>query len=402
MERHLRLTENLIGDLKSPNEGAAIYCDDNLAGFGVRVSEGGTKSFVLTHGPRRKRETIGRVGIISLQDARAEAKRRLAEYTLGKEAITPIRWEDAVEEYLAEVQPQLKRRTFDDYEYYLSRYLRYGQTKLSALTPRDIREKIEKLSDTPAVKHRAFGVLRAFVGWAYRAHYIDHNPLARMKAPPPSRSRERVLNADEIKAIWCALDDDIYGRIVKLLLLTGQRRGEIAALTGSMIGDETITLPSEITKNGRLHVIPLGTMAASVLGRQRLPKTLYFPARGKATPFNGYSKAKRELDERCGVSDWTLHDLRRTFASGLASMGVPLHVIERLLNHVSGSFGGIVGVYQRYNFMPEMRNAIESWETHIADLVRKQETALLGCDAGKPNLHVYRTATVEDDTRVAN
>ena len=354
----------------SPNEGAAIYYDDNLAGFGVRVSEGGTKSFVLTHGPRRKRETIGRVGIISLQDARAVAKRRLAEYTLGKEEITPIRWEDAVEEYLADVRPQLKRRTYKDYEYYLGHYLRYGQTKLSALTPRDIREKIENLSDTPAVKHRTFGVLRAFLGWAYRAHYIEHNPLARMKAPPPSRSRERVLSDAEIKAIWNALDDAIYGRIVKLLLLTGQRRGEIAALTGSMIGTDTITLPSENTKNGRLHVIPLGATAASVLGRQRLPKTLYFPARGKSTPFNGYSKAKKDLDERCGVSDWTLHDLRRTFASGLASLGVPLHVIERLLNHVSGSFGGIVGVYQRYNFMPEMRSAIQLWETHIEALMR--------------------------------
>ena len=159
----MRLTENTIRELPSPSKGAAIFHDDSLPGFGVRVSEGGTKSFVLAHGPRRKRETIGRFGI-SIQDARGEAKRRLAEYTLGKESITPIRWEDAVEEYLAEVRPQLKHRTYDDFEYYLGHYLRYGQTKLSAPTPRDIRERIEKLSDTPAVKHRAFGVLRAFLG----------------------------------------------------------------------------------------------------------------------------------------------------------------------------------------------------------------------------------------------
>jgi integrase len=222
-----------------------------------------------------------------------------------------------------------------------------------------------------------------------------------MKAPPPSRSRARVLNDIEIKAIWRALDDDIYGRIVKLLLLTGQRRGEIAGLTGSMIGADTITLPSEYAKNGRLHVIPLGTMAASILGRQRLPKTLYVPARGKSTPFNGFSKTKRELDERCGISDWTLHDLRRTFASGLAALGVPLHVIERLLNHVSGSFGGIVGVYQRYNFMPEMRHAIELWEAHVADLVRDQEPMLSVPVTTKPKLLAW-TSTVEDDVRVAS
>jgi len=385
----LRLTENAIRDLARPSKGTAIFYDDTLPGFGLRISEGGTKSFVLTHGPRRKRETIGRFGIISIQDARTEAKRRLAEYTLGKEAITPIRWEDAVEEYLSEVRPQLKRRTFEDYKYYLGHYLRYGQTKLSALTPRDVREKIEKLSDTPAVKHRAFGVLRAFLTWAYRAHYVEHSPLARMKAPPPSRSRERVLDDVEIKALWRAVDDDTYGRIVKLLLLTGQRRGEIAGLTGSMIGADTITLPSQNTKNGRLHVIPLGTMAASILGRQRLAKTLYFPARGKTTPFNGFSKAKRELDERCGISDWTLHDLRRTFASGLAAQGVRLHVIERLLNHVSGSFGGIVGVYQRYNFLPEMRKAIEQWEAYVADLVRDQEAARLSAANVEPKLLPY-------------
>ena len=150
----------------------------------------------------------------------------------------------------------------------------YGRTKLPALTPRDIREKIEKLSGTPAVKHRAYSVLRAFLAWAHRRHYIEHSPRARMKAPPPSRSRERVLSDIEIKAIWRALDSDVYGRIVKLLLLTGQRRGEIAGLTGSMIGADTIILPSENTKNGPLYVIPPGTMAALILGRQRLPKRL--------------------------------------------------------------------------------------------------------------------------------
>ena len=92
-------------------------------------------------------------------------------------------------------------------------------------------------------------------------------------------------------------------------------------------------------------------------------------ARGKTTPFNGFSKSKRNLDKRCGFSDWTIHDLRRSFASGLAAQGIQLPVIERLLNHVSGSFGGIVGVYQRYDFMPEMREAIKKWETHVRRLV---------------------------------
>jgi integrase len=136
-----------------------------------------------------------------------------------------------------------------------------------------------------------------------------------------------------------------------------------------MVGKDTITFPSDYTKNGRQHVLPLGGMAEEILGRLPARDALYFPARGKKTPFNGFSKAKAELDKRCSFSDWTIHDLRRTFASGLASVGVALPVIERLLNHVSGSFGGIVGVYQRYDFLPEMRAAIERWEDHVVRLV---------------------------------
>ena len=189
-----------------------------------------------------------------------------------------------------------------------------------------------------------------------------------MQAPPACTPRDRILTDDELKRVWLTAGDDTYGKIVKLLILTGQRRGEITGLIGGMIGTDTITLPSDYTKNGRQHVLPLGAMVKDVLGRPLPPDVLYFPARGRETPFNGFSKGKAQLDERCGFSDWTVHDLRRTFASGLASLGVQLPVIERLLNHVSGSFGGIVGVYQRYDFFPEMEAAIDRWEGHIHSL----------------------------------
>ncbi len=366
----MRLTDISIRALKPKNEGAAIFYDDGLSGFGVRVSEGGTKSFILTHGTRRQRETIGRVGVISLQEARAEAKRRLAEYTLGREKPRSIAWSDAVEKYLGEVAATCKLRTHEDYDYFLKRYVRYGDMRLSDISPHDIRATIERLAHAPAVQHRTYTVLRAFLRWAHRQHYIDRDPMERMQAPPASTPRDRILSDDELKRVWCAAGDDAYGRIVKLLILTGQRRGEITGLTGAMVSMDTITFPPEHTKNGRLHVLPLGTTAKAILGRPRAKDALYFPARGRTTPFNGFSKGKRNLDKRCGFSDWTVHDLRRTFASGLASIGVQLPVIERLLNHVSGSFGGIVGVYQRYDFMPEMHDAIMRWEGRIHQIVR--------------------------------
>jgi integrase len=156
---------------------------------------------------------------------------------------------------------------------------------------------------------------------------------------------------------------------VKLLILTGQRRGEITNLALDMNTGDCIALPAWLTKNSRQHILPTGSLAQSLLPRPCQKTGLYFRGRGKETPFNGFSKCKRKLDERCGIHDWTLHDLRRTFATGMASLGVMLPVVERLLNHVSGSFGGIVGVYQRYDFMPEMRSAITKWETHIGRII---------------------------------
>lgn len=363
----MRLTDITIKALSAPAEGAVIFPDDLIPGFGIRVSQAGTKSFVLTHGPRRTRETIGRVGIISLKEARDAAKERLAEYTLGKNRVQTAPWTAALDEYLDEVMRSRKPRTHEFYDYVLKRHFRYGVTKLSEVSPQDIQRSVGRLRETPAEQQRAFVVVRAFLNWAHRKHYLDRNPMERMRPPRGYKPRARVLTDDELGKVWNAAGDDTFGRIVKLLILTGQRRGEITSLTGAMVGQDTITIPGWLAKNSREHVVPLGPMAKSLLGKA--PTNLdacYFPALGKTTPFNGFSKCSPKLAKRADVSGWTLHDLRRTFASGLAAQGVALPVIERLLNHVSGSFGGIVGVYQRYDFAPEMRDAVDRWERHIA------------------------------------
>jgi integrase len=368
-ETQMRLTDISIKALKPNGQGASIYYDDTITGFGVRVSAGGTKSYILTHGARRQRETIGRVGVLTLQEARAEAKRLLAEYTLGREKPQPISWSDALEKYLGQIAATRKTRTHNEYAYMLRRNVRYGDMRVSDISPHDVRATIDGLAHSPAVQHRTYTILRAFLRWAHRNYYLDRNPMERMQAPRPCAPRDRVLTNDELKRVWHAAGDDTFGRIVKLLILTGQRRGEITGLTGAMVGEDTITLPATHTKNSRLHVFPLGTMAKAILNPPKPKDAVFFRARGKTTAFDGWSTAKPKLDRRCGVSAWRLHDLRRTFASGLASLGVQLPVIERLLNHVSGSFGGIVGVYQRYDYMPEMRDAIVRWERHVAEII---------------------------------
>jgi integrase len=364
----MRLTDASLKSLKAPEKGAVIYADDALAGFGVRVSQAGTKSYVLTHGVRRQRETIGRVGIITLHDARAEAKRLLAEHTLGKHRPTTISWNEALEKYLVYIRKKCRANTHREYKRALELHFRFGDTKLSDLSPFDLQRKIDKLADTKGEQQHAYGNLRAFLRWCHRRHYLDRNPMERMTPPHRYKPRERVLTNEELKRVWQALEDDTFGEIVRLLILSGQRVGETTKLQGRMVGEDRITLPGWLTKNGREHTFPLGNMAKAILTPKPDGDACFFPARGRRTPFNGHSPCKRKLDERCGVSGWTLHDLRRTFASGMASIGVQLPVIERLLNHVSGSFGGIVGVYQRYDFMPEMRDAILAWEARVRAL----------------------------------
>jgi integrase len=161
-----------------------------------------------------------------------------------------------------------------------------------------------------------------------------------------------------------------YGTIVQLLILLGQRRGEIAGLQQDWINerDRLIVLPGKITKNGREHRVPYGEMTAQILERvPRLNSTkLLFPARGSdERPFNGWGKSKRNFEWLPPIKHWTLHDLRRTFATNLAGMGVPIHVLERLLNHVSGTVSGVAAIYNRWAYEKECREAMLLWEQKI-------------------------------------
>src|SRR5579871_1364046 len=368
----MHLTDLSIKALKAPANGAKIYTDDMVSGFGVRITANDVRSFVLTHGIRRQRQTIGRVGVISLREARSAAKHILAEQTLGKTETRSVSWKTALEEYLDEVAAKRRASTYAEYKRSLSRHFRFGETKVSDLTPHDLQRKLDKLADTPSEQQHAFTYMRAFVKWCFQRTYIDKNPMERMKAPHRYNPRERVLTDDELKRVWTAAAGmGTFGVIVKLLCLTGQRVGEISKLTPEMIGENTITFPAWLTKNNREHTIPIGALCSSLLAAQlhcslSQASTPVFLARSATTAvFSGWSKSKAKLDGLSGVKDWRLHDLRRTFASGLAAEGVLLPVVEKLLNHLSGSFGGIVGVYQRHTFLPEMRQAVDKWEAHI-------------------------------------
>ena len=244
---------------------------------------------------------------------------------------------------------------------------------------------------------------RAAFAWAVKRGAVSVNPFAALPVVKSIAKRERVLSNTEIAEIWRAAGDTAlpYGTIIRLLLLTGQRRGEVAGMAWNEISDDLTTwsLPPERTKNGAAHMVPLSTSARDllrallpidaneakrVLNDWRATGALVVPG-AVGTPFAGWSKAKRALDNAivdarakaaagAGASPaplipWSVHDLRRTVATGLQRLGVRLEVTEAVLNHISGSRGGIAGVYQRHDWAAEKRAALDAWAAHVVSIV---------------------------------
>lgn len=380
-----KLTDITIKQLPLPARGQRSYYDD-LPGFGVRVSQGGTRTFFVLLGSG-KRHAIGKHPVISLSEARGEAKRLLAERTLGKTRPSSLAYDKSVEAFLSDCKQRIRPRTIYDYRRMLKRHFPFGTRQLSDLTPQDIQKRIDRLQKAPGEQKHALVAAKIFFNWAFRRGYVDRSPCERMRPPSPSSSRERFLSDAELAAVFGEAQSSPYpfGPIVSLLILTGQRRGEIAGLRWEWIDfkEHTITFPASFTKNHRTHRLPFGDMAARIL--EDLPKLdeneYVFPAtrahvRGKpSTVFNGWGKAKEDFD-KCleNVAPYTLHDLRRTFSSGMAALGTPIHVTEKLLNHVSGALSGVAAVYNRHTYMDEMRTAIDAWEVTLASLKKHKQS----------------------------
>jgi hypothetical protein len=258
----MRLSEISIRAVKAPSKGAAISYDDVVSGFGVRVRQAGTKSFILTHGPLRERETIGRVGIVGLSDARTEAKRRLAEYTLGKHRPRAVAWNFALQEYLSEVRATRRENTSSEYQRHLKKHFRFGDMRLMEIGPHELQKNIDKL--TGAEKFHHYTTIRAFLRWAHRRHYFETNPMERMTAPPGPKPRERILTEAELRRVWIVAGDGTFGPKLKLLILTGQRVGEISKLTRDMIAWTRPPCPPGLHRmDGSTHFPSVGSQDRS-------------------------------------------------------------------------------------------------------------------------------------------
>jgi integrase len=254
-------------------------------------------------------------------------------------------------------------------------YLRHSSSPLHQLRLGQIdRRKIAALlgeietASGPVARNRARSALSSFFAWAIAEGLIETNPVTGTVKADEGGGRERVLSAEEIRSLWRGLGDDRYSDIIKLLLLTGQRRNEIGRLQWSEVDlvRKQITLGADRTKNSREHSIPLSTQALAILSRQprRNSSDFLFAERG----FNDWDSPKSALDRRLGIAPYRLHDLRRTCATQMAEIGVQPHIIEAVLNHVSGHKSGVAGVYNRAKYSGEMRDALQRWADWIEKL----------------------------------
>ena len=363
-----RLTDMAIKKLPLTSEGQITHWDELTPGFGIRCSAK-SKSFVIMYGKNRRLKTIGRYPSLSLADARKKAKVVLSSIPSTSDEPTPISVPDAVEMYLQDCKQRLRQRTFEEYRLYLNTLPFKGL--LAKLTRSEINNHIESMRGRPATQNHAFTAIKVFLNWAAIQDFIKTNPLQASRKPHRATSRDRVLKDNELTIL---LQHTLEHRapfndIVSLLILTGQRRGEIAGLEWSDIDGEHLSLPMAKTKNKRNHKIPLGPKAIGIIqtiaGTER-----YLFANGDAqSPFSGWSKSKARLDRETGLHDYTLHDLRRTFATTHAKIGTPIHVTEKLLNHVSGTISGVAAVYNRHSYMDEMRTAVSEYDAYLENLI---------------------------------
>ncbi len=379
------LTDIKLRKLKADSTKRTEIWDAKLPGFGVRISPLGTKSFVLMYRfkGKQRRQTLGRYPIMSLAEARKEAQAILYKSGMGEDP-APLKTNETKPGSFAQVMQDFlimhcerenKPSTVRSTKQLLAREFlpHWKDSHIQEIEKKDVLTILDALvaRGVPGTANHAYAAIRKFFAWCNERDLVDQNPCADIKRPAKIKTRDRVLSYDELTRIWHTVAEQGYPfcPIVRLLMLTGQRRGEVANMHWAHVDLEARVweLPKEMTKSHRAHIVPLSETCCTIIeGIPKIHETFLFPAAGSdTTTFSGFGKCKRRLDMASGVSDWTLHDLRRTAATGMAQMGIAPHIVEKVLNHATGTFSGVAGVYNRFGYVDEMREALTKWDAKI-------------------------------------
>jgi integrase len=384
-----KLTEAGIARLKPPTNGRLQVPDGHLTGLWLRVTDRGVKSWSVLYrangGPVR-RLTLGRWPAVGVADARSLAREALLTAAKGLDPAAlkreqqrqGDRFEDVAAEFVERRCRLRQLRTAREVEAAIGKYFlpAWSGRRVGTITRHDVLKVVDGIADRGHGRqaNKVLALVKQIFRWAEQRGLVERDPASGIAKPAREVSRDRVLDDRELAAIWHAAGvmGWPWSPFVRLLVLLGQRRSEVACLRWQDLDLEAGVwrMPGEVTKMGRPRELPLPSAAVEIIaGLPRIEgSTLVFPANraGSHRPISGYSKMKRRLDQLSGVTGWRLHDVRRSCATGLQRLGVRLEVTEAVLGHVAGSRGGIVGVYQRHEFLPEQRVALERWAEHVA------------------------------------
>ena len=393
----IKFTASRVGSLPIQAKEYAVW-DEATPGFGVRVYPSGQRRFVYRYRAGASRSaparmvTIGDVRKLGLEDARRVARDLAGQVARGGdpsaekrqselERVRKRRFADVCDEFLTKyVDPRLRSRTAAEYRRILTRLFEpLADKPFDEVTRADIADALHGIAERGIRQaNLARAVIRKMFSWARSVGLCDENPVRDTAPAGRDMRRERVLSLNELGLIYRAALalDETYGAAVRFLMLTGQRRSEVFEMPHSEIDVEgrLWRLPAERTKNRRPHDVPLSPTALVILTSRRHGRDLVFST-AHGTVFGALSKAKRRLDAKVlelqraldpaasPLPRWTLHDLRRSFVTHAHDqLGVDIPVIERAINHVSGTFGGIVGVYNRAPLLKERRAAFDAWD----------------------------------------
>jgi integrase len=380
----VKLTARSVARLKPPDAGQIDYFDDSLPGFGLRVSAGGRRAWVLLyrHGTLKRRLTLGPYPDLPLGAARDKARDHLrevahgrdpaAEKAAGRKAET---FEELAEDYLERYAKKRKRSWRKD-ELALSRDLlpRFATWKATAVTRRDVNRLLDSIVDrgAPIQANRTFAILRRIYSWGIERDIVAVNPCQGISPPGEERARDRVLTEDELRAVWSALapEQDRIAAMFKLRLLTAQRGGEVATIRRIDLDLQGgwWTIPSQFSKNGLAHRVPLAPQAVEIVEealRSAGDDECLFPSPALDGPVRSTWRAVERIRKRSGV-EFRPHDLRRTAASLMTGMGISRLTVSKILNHTESS---ITAVYDRHSYDAEKRQALEVWAVRLEQIV---------------------------------
>ncbi len=371
----VRFTDAYIKSLK-PSASRYEKYDANLAGFGIRVSPSGAKSWMAfsRNMERKTRVTLGRYPHMLLGQARQRAMNTLMEMADGEfQRSTKLQlFEHALDDWYKKDQAQNKSFLQVKNAMELHVRPRLKDFKLANIEKRDIIKIIDRIAmKAPTQANRVLAFTKRFFNWCVSRDLLAISPANGIAKAKTEVSRDRVLSKDELRTMYNATFEMPYpfGPLLRILTLTGQRLNEVAGVSWKEINLDAAKweLPRDRSKNKTSHIVHLSNPVRKEFDALMNPtnQELVFTTTGK-TPVSGFSKAKNQLDKISGVNDWRLHDLRRTFATvATETLGYEPVVVDRVLNHVSGSVKGIAAVYQKGQYLDKRKIVLDAWADYV-------------------------------------